>query len=60
MRESVQDGYLPNKTKELIFTILDSLDDEVSGAKDTICSSSNRSRTYYGRISGGICYCNNS
>jgi alkylhydroperoxidase/carboxymuconolactone decarboxylase family protein YurZ len=33
MRESVQDGYLPDKTKELIFTILDSLDDEVSGAK---------------------------
>ncbi|NMM62843.1 carboxymuconolactone decarboxylase family protein [Clostridium sp. P21] len=33
MRESVQNGYLPNKIKELIFTILDSLDDEVSGAK---------------------------
>lgn len=33
MRRSVQDGYLPEATKELIFTILDSLDDEVSGAK---------------------------
>jgi alkylhydroperoxidase/carboxymuconolactone decarboxylase family protein YurZ len=33
MRESVQDGHLHKKTKELIFTILDSLDDEVSGAK---------------------------
>ena len=33
MRESVQDGHLQKKTKELIFTILDSLDDEVSGAK---------------------------
>ena len=26
-------GHLPNQYKELIFTILDSLDDEVSGAK---------------------------
>jgi alkylhydroperoxidase/carboxymuconolactone decarboxylase family protein YurZ len=33
MRESVQDGHLPKKTRELIFTILDSLDDEASGAK---------------------------
>lgn len=33
MRKSVQDGELPRKTVELIFTILDSLDDEVSGAK---------------------------
>jgi alkylhydroperoxidase/carboxymuconolactone decarboxylase family protein YurZ len=33
MRESVQNGHLPQKTRELIFTILDSLDDEVSGAK---------------------------
>lgn len=33
MRESVQNGHLPKKTSELIFTILDSLDDEVSGAK---------------------------
>lgn len=33
MRQSVQNGYLPNQYKELIFTILDSLDDEVSGAK---------------------------
>ena len=33
MRESIQDGHLPKKTRELIFTILDSLDDEVSGAK---------------------------
>jgi len=33
MRESIQNGYLPKKTSELIFTILDSLDDEVSGAK---------------------------
>lgn len=33
MRQSVQDGHLPKSTKELIFTILDSLDDEVSGAK---------------------------
>lgn len=33
MRESVQEGPLPQKTRELIFTILDSLDDEVSGAK---------------------------
>ena len=33
MRKAVQDGVLPRKTVELIFTILDSLDDEVSGAK---------------------------
>jgi len=33
MRESIQKGHLPKKTRELIFTILDSLDDEVSGAK---------------------------
>ena len=33
MREAVQNGKLPKKTRELIFTILDSLDDEVSGAK---------------------------
>ena len=33
MRQSVQNGHLPKKTRELIFTILDSLDDEVSGAK---------------------------
>jgi alkylhydroperoxidase/carboxymuconolactone decarboxylase family protein YurZ len=33
MRESVEKGHLPKKTRELIFTILDSLDDEVSGAK---------------------------
>ncbi|SHK68690.1 Uncharacterized conserved protein YurZ, alkylhydroperoxidase/carboxymuconolactone decarboxylase family [Clostridium cavendishii DSM 21758] len=33
MRESIQNGHLPKKTRELIFTILDSLDDELSGAK---------------------------
>lgn len=33
MRESIENGTLPKKTRELIFTILDSLDDEVSGAK---------------------------
>lgn len=33
MRDSVQNGHLPAKTRELIFTILDSLDNEVSGAK---------------------------
>ena len=33
MRESIEDGHLPKKTRELIFTILDSLDDEASGAK---------------------------
>lgn len=33
MRESVQNGHLPKKTRELIFTILDSIDDETSGAK---------------------------
>ena len=27
MRESVQNGHLPKKTRELIFTILDSIDD---------------------------------
>lgn len=33
MRESIENGHLPKKTRELIFTILDSLDNEVSGAK---------------------------
>jgi alkylhydroperoxidase/carboxymuconolactone decarboxylase family protein YurZ len=33
MRESVQNGVLPEKYKELLFTILDSIDDEISGAK---------------------------
>lgn len=33
MRESVQGGELPAKYKELIFCILDSLDDEESGAE---------------------------
>ena len=33
MRESVQNGHLPKKISELIFTILDSLDDELIGAK---------------------------
>jgi alkylhydroperoxidase/carboxymuconolactone decarboxylase family protein YurZ len=33
MRESIQNGHLPKKTRELLFTILDSIDDEVSGAK---------------------------
>ncbi|KEI04418.1 carboxymuconolactone decarboxylase family protein [Clostridium botulinum] len=33
MRECIQNGHLSKKTRELIFTILDSLDDEVSGAK---------------------------
>lgn len=33
MREAIQNGHLPKKTRELLFTILDSLDDEVSGAK---------------------------
>lgn len=33
MRESVQNGALPKKTSELIFTILDSIDGETSGAK---------------------------
>ncbi len=33
MRESIESGHLSKKTRELIFTILDSLDDEVSGAK---------------------------
>ncbi|WP_207652424.1 hypothetical protein [Desulfosporosinus sp. FKB] len=36
MRKSVQDGELPRKTVELIFTILDSLDDEASGAKANV------------------------
>lgn len=33
MRESVQKGHLAQKTRELIFTILDSIDGETSGAK---------------------------
>jgi alkylhydroperoxidase/carboxymuconolactone decarboxylase family protein YurZ len=33
MRESIQNGHLPKKTSELIFTILDTLDDEITGAK---------------------------
>jgi alkylhydroperoxidase/carboxymuconolactone decarboxylase family protein YurZ len=33
MRESVQNGHLPKKFSELIFTILDSIDNEASGAK---------------------------
>lgn len=33
MCESIQNGHLPKKTNYPIFTILDSLDDEVSGAK---------------------------
>lgn len=33
MREAVQNGALPKATRELIFTLLDSMDDEVSGAK---------------------------
>jgi hypothetical protein len=33
MRESVQNGHLPKKINELIFTILDSLDEEIIGAK---------------------------
>lgn len=33
MRQGVQNGHLPKKTRELIFTILDSLDNETSGAK---------------------------
>ena len=33
MREAVQNGPLPPATRELIFTLLDSMDDEVSGAK---------------------------
>lgn len=33
MRESVQNGVLPRKFSELIFTILDSIDGETSGAK---------------------------
>lgn len=33
MRQAVNDGALPKKTVELLFTILDSLDDETTGAK---------------------------
>ena len=33
MRESIQNGPLPAKTRELLFTILDSMDDETRGAK---------------------------
>jgi alkylhydroperoxidase/carboxymuconolactone decarboxylase family protein YurZ len=33
MRKTAQEGPLPAKTRELIFAILDSLDDETSGAK---------------------------
>ncbi len=33
IRQSVQNGALPKKTSELVFTILDSIDNEVSGAK---------------------------
>lgn len=33
MRESIENGPLPKKTRELIFALLDSLDDEASGAK---------------------------
>lgn len=33
MRQSIEEGSLDKKTKELIFCILDSLDDEESGAK---------------------------
>ncbi len=33
MRESIQSGVLPEKYRELLFTILDSIDDELSGAK---------------------------
>jgi alkylhydroperoxidase/carboxymuconolactone decarboxylase family protein YurZ len=33
MRESIKNGHLPKKTTELIFTILDALDDEITGAK---------------------------
>ena len=33
MREAVQNGALPKATRELLFTLLDSMDDEVSGAK---------------------------
>lgn len=33
MRQSIQEGPLPAKTRELLFMILDSLDDEVSGAR---------------------------
>lgn len=33
MRESVQKGHFPQKYRELIFTLLDRMGDEVSGAK---------------------------
>jgi alkylhydroperoxidase/carboxymuconolactone decarboxylase family protein YurZ len=33
MREAASFGHLPRKFNELIFTILDALDDEVTGAK---------------------------
>lgn len=33
MREAVQNGSLPKVTRELIFCLLDSIDDEESGAK---------------------------
>lgn len=33
MRDSVQNGKLPKKTRELLFTILDSIDEETDGAK---------------------------
>ncbi len=33
MRQAVNEGALPSKTVELLFTILDSLDDETAGAK---------------------------
>lgn len=33
MREAVQNGPLPKATRELIFCLLDSIDDEESGAK---------------------------
>ncbi len=33
MREAVQNGPLPRATRELLFCLLDSMDDEASGAK---------------------------
>lgn len=33
MREAIQNGHLPKQTRELLFTILDSIDGETSGAK---------------------------
>lgn len=33
MREAVQNGPLPGATRELLFCLLDSMDDEASGAK---------------------------